>query len=82
MAKKELYKLGKLSFSYDADADVLYVSIGEPQEAISEELENGIFIRKSTKTSAIIGITIVDFKGNFSKSQVRSVPIEAMFQPA
>ena len=33
--------------SYDKKADVLYLSIGEPQAGIDEEVSDGVYIRFS-----------------------------------
>ncbi len=50
----------KMTFDYDEKADVLYVSFGKPQKAISEEKGN-VAIRRSEKTGEVVGVTILDF---------------------
>ena len=46
---------------YDRDADVLYCSFGEPQEAISVETDAGIVIRHNPETNEVVGYTVVNF---------------------
>ncbi len=77
--------INQIAVSYDKDADVLYLSEGQPREAICQILDNGIIVRKDPKSKEIVGFTILDFISNFSKSQPQSIPIGARFsllQPA
>lgn len=50
------------NYDYDYEDDILYLSIGKPEPSITNELEEGIFIRKSIKTKEITGLTILDYK--------------------
>ena len=76
--EKRVRKNGKngLVFSYDKIADILYMSIGKPQEGIDEEVENGIFVRLDLKQKKPCGIMIVDFEKRFANSHTRPLPIE------
>lgn len=74
-------KLNQITVAYDKEADVLYMSEGEPKEAICQMLDDGVIIRKDPSTKEIIGFTIVDFISNFSKSIPQSIPIRASFMP-
>ena len=58
-------KLGKLDIQYDPSADVLYCSFGTHQEAIGEEIDTGVVVRRNPKTSAIVGVTVIDFSRRF-----------------
>ena len=51
-----------VNFDYDKGADVLYISFGNPQEAICEEVSDGILLRKHIVTGKIVGITIIGYK--------------------
>jgi len=44
---------------YDSDADVLYLSIGEPREGYGEETPEGHFLRFD-EHGAFYGVTIID----------------------
>lgn len=52
----------KIVYNYDNEDDILYLSIGEPEPSITNELEEGIFIRRNKKTKKITGLTILDYK--------------------
>jgi uncharacterized protein YuzE len=51
---------------YDPAADVLYCSFGPPQEAIGEEVGEGIVVRRNPTTNATVGFTVVDFSKRFA----------------
>lgn len=77
MDKKRTFN--QIAVSYDKDADVLYMSEGNPQQAICKMLNDGIIVRKDPKTKEIVGFTIVDFISHFSKSIPQPLPIGAKF---
>jgi uncharacterized protein YuzE len=49
-----------VSFSYDKDADVMYVSFGKPQACRSTEME--AIVRIDPITKKLNGITIVNYR--------------------
>ena len=57
----------KIEFDYDEEADVMYISFGEPKEAITEEIGN-IGVRIDEKKREIVGLTILEFMKTFGKS--------------
>jgi len=59
----------KLDFkvSYDAKNDVFYCSFGEPREAYSVEMEDGVYLRLDPDNDAAVGITVVDFYKKFAE---------------
>jgi uncharacterized protein YuzE len=69
------------NFQYDSQTDVMYLSFGEPQEALGEEVEPGVVIRVHPQTGEVVGITISDFAGRFRQQPLLalSVPLK---QPA
>lgn len=54
-----------LTISYDAKNDVLYCSFGEPREAYSVEMEEGVFARLDPTNDSTVGVTVVDFHKKF-----------------
>lgn len=55
-------KIGPVAFDradYDADSDVLYLHVGEPQEAEGEETPEGHVLRYAPGTQNIVGLTVV-----------------------
>ena len=59
---KILDKRENLDWEYDEEADVLYISIGEPEEAIGVDIGEGIIVRYRENTGEVVGLTIVGFK--------------------
>lgn len=59
----------ELMFSYDKKGDVLDISIGKPQKAVTEELTEDVFVRINPKLQKVVGFMIM----NFTKSFVREL---------
>ncbi len=51
---------------YDKEGDVLYLTIGEPQVAISREMGDDVLLRVHPETGKIVGMTILNFASRFS----------------
>jgi len=69
----------KLKFFLDEKGDVLDVTVGEPQPAISEEIGDDIILHKNDK-GEIVGFTILNFIKRFKKlGMSREIPIVAKF---
>jgi uncharacterized protein YuzE len=75
MAKQEI----EFTMKYDPTADVLYCSFGEPRAAVSEEVEDGIVLRKDPETEQLVGMTVIDFARRFAERPNTSLsfPINA-----
>lgn len=75
-----------LIYSYDKKRDVLYVSVGPPQEAISREVEPGIFVHLHPRTRKVVGYTLLDFQRRASRTGKKSeisaftIPVQASFR--
>lgn len=48
--------------SYDKAADVLYLSLGAPQQADTDEVRPGLLIRYSWRDGRPCGATIIDYR--------------------
>ncbi len=59
--------MGHLHVSYNADGDVLYISIGEPRAALTVTDDEGLLIRRDPETYDIVGITILDYEQRFRR---------------
>jgi uncharacterized protein YuzE len=55
----------KLVLDYDQEADVLYASLGSPQHAITDEVDDDILLRYCPPSRDVVGITIVNFRRHF-----------------
>ncbi|MEW6609642.1 MAG: DUF2283 domain-containing protein [bacterium] len=72
-----------LNFFYDKEGDILDISIGAPQSAISDEIGDDIIIRRHLGTDEIIGFTILNFEHRFEKNkQSYILPVKAQFSIA
>lgn len=65
--------------SYDPDADVLYLSIGEPQPGVGEETPEG-HIARYDAAGQLIGLTLVDVRDTIDGGEdIRiTLPSEAL----
>jgi uncharacterized protein YuzE len=52
---------GRAGWEYDAEADVLYLSFGEPEEAEGIDVGEGMIVRMNPQTNEVVGITIIGF---------------------
>jgi len=70
----------KLNFYYDKKGDTLDISIGKPQKAISEEIQDDFFVRKDPKTHKVVGLMILNFEKRFGKSsKPTEIPLSINF---
>jgi len=53
-------KKSKINWDYDSDADVLYISFGNPKNAEGVDIGEGTIIRIEPDSKEIIGITILN----------------------
>lgn len=65
-----------LKFYYDEEGDVLDVSIGAPEEAITRELKDDLLVRVDPETEEVEGFTILNFEKT-SKQGIENFPIKA-----
>ena len=57
MEKKE-----NLNWDYDEEADVLYISIGEPSKALGIDIGEGVIVRYAEDKEEVVGLTIIGVK--------------------
>jgi len=53
-------KKKKIKWNYDAEADILYISFGNPGNAEGVDIGEGTIIRIQPETKEIIGVTILN----------------------
>lgn len=74
-------KMEKIELDYDEEADVMYISFGEPKEAVTEEIGN-IAIRIDEKNREIVGLTIIEFMKTFGKThRPIKIPVSGIIKP-
>jgi len=61
-ALKMVSKPKEVTWEYDEQADVLYISFGKPREAVTMDLGGGVLLRYSQDDKNIVGFTILGMK--------------------
>jgi uncharacterized protein YuzE len=49
----------KITGSYDKEADVLYISLGEPCAAVAVDISDGVIVRYNEESQSIVGLTVI-----------------------
>ena len=60
-------KLNVFGMFYDREADVLYVTKGNPEYTDYVEYGENIILRFAPETKELVGFTIIDFSLSFAK---------------
>ncbi len=58
-AAKILQKPTNLTWDYDEEADVLYISFGSPRPGVGIDMGEGLVIMHDEKSGEIVGITLI-----------------------
>lgn len=58
--------INRIKVSYDPFADVLYLSVGQPEKAISHQDSSGLVWRNKIGHKDPFAVTIIDFKDTWS----------------
>lgn len=67
-ALKILEGAPSLNWEYDEEADVLYISVGEPQTAVGMDIGEGVIVRYNEKKNEVVGITIIGLRARTLQS--------------
>ena len=59
---KILEKRGSLDWNYDAEADVLYLSLGAPHAAEGVDVGEGVVLRYDPERREVVGLTVVGLR--------------------
>ncbi len=60
-------RVKKVNICYDEEGDILEILFGEPQEEISEELDDDVVLHRNFE-GKIVGLTILNFKKRFKQT--------------
>ncbi len=60
----------QIILSYDENADVLYVVLGAPVPAETDEDDNGLLLRFAQSDGHPCGVTVLDFRGSHWDARV------------
>ncbi|MBX3066807.1 MAG: DUF2283 domain-containing protein [Anaerolineae bacterium] len=62
-----------MQVAYDKEADVLYLSVGDPRPAVSREIGDDVLLRLDPDTGQIVGMTILNLS---DRESLESLPVE------
>ena len=57
-----LEKPAAITWDYDEEADVLYLSIGEPRPAVGVDIGEGLILRYDEAHKEVVGLTLVGLR--------------------
>jgi len=66
-AMKILEKPKKITWDYDEDADVLYLSIGKPRQAVGVDIGEGVVLRYDEAQKEVVGLTLIGLRERLLK---------------
>ena len=67
-AVRILEKPTEITWDYDEEADVLYLSIGDPCAAIGMDIGEGMILRYDETRKEVVGLTLVGLRARRMKS--------------
>ncbi len=57
-----LEKSAAISWEYDEEADVLYLSVGDPQPAEGVDIGEGVIVRFDEARKEVVGLTLIGLR--------------------
>lgn len=60
-------KPAEIDWDYDEEADVLYLSVGEPKPAIGIDIGEGVITRYDEANKEVVGITLIGLRARLLK---------------
>lgn len=66
-ALKILQHPEKVKWDYDEEADVLYLSVGEPRPAAGVDIGEGIVLRYDEAAKEVVGLTLIGLRARLQK---------------
>lgn len=62
MTVRILEKPATITWDYDEEADVLYLSIGEPRPAVGIDIGEGLILRYDEARKEVVGLTLIGLR--------------------
>lgn len=75
-AVKILDKPANLTWDYDEEADVLYLSVGEPRSAEGVDIGEGVVLRYDPEQREVVGLTVIGVRARLLKGLAQTVDVE------
>ncbi|MGH8490973.1 MAG: DUF2283 domain-containing protein [Gammaproteobacteria bacterium] len=61
-ALKILEKPNEITWDYDEEADVLYISVGKPRPALGVDIGEGVVLRYDEAAREVVGLTLIGLR--------------------
>jgi len=74
MEKMKAGKVKNVNWEYDEEADILEISFGKPQPALSRDLGSGIIVRYLEGTNEVVGLTVIGLENVLKSKTGTSTP--------
>jgi uncharacterized protein YuzE len=59
---KILEKPAEIDWNYDEEADVLYLSLGKPRQALGIDVGDGVVLRYDEAAKEVVGLTLIGLR--------------------
>jgi uncharacterized protein YuzE len=69
-----LEKSTAITWDYDEDADVLYLSLGEPRPAVGVDIGDGAIVRYDETRQEVVGLTVLGLRPRLLKGLREAQP--------
>ena len=66
-ALRILEKPAAITWDYDEEADVLYLSVGEPQPAVGVDIGDGVTVRYDDARKGVVGLSLIGLQERLLK---------------
>ena len=65
---KILQATDRANWDYDDEADVLYLSVGDPRQAVGVDIGDGVVLRYDEETQEVVGLTVIGLRAKLAKA--------------
>jgi uncharacterized protein YuzE len=62
-----------VKMDYDEEADTMYLSLGQPREAMGVDVGEGTIVRYDESTKEVVGVTLVGLRSRFIRELKQAV---------
>lgn len=59
--------VSNITCDYDEEADVLYISVGEPQPAVGMDIGDGVVVRYDESRREVVGLTVIGLRARLAQ---------------
>jgi uncharacterized protein YuzE len=66
---------GIVTWDYDVEADVLYLSFGGPRPAVGIDIGDGTVIRYDEERNEVVGLTVIGLRQRVEEGLMLSRPV-------